>query len=49
LYWVGVNRDELRALLMPLLKLPIETVLVSHGEPVLRGGAEALRSCLSDQ
>jgi hypothetical protein len=38
----------LRTLLLPLLKLPIERVLVSHGEPVLSGGAEALRSCLSD-
>jgi hypothetical protein len=48
LYWVRVNRHELRTLLLPLLKLPIERVLVSHGEPVLSGGAEALRSCLSD-
>lgn len=31
LYWVRVNRDELRALLMPLLELPIERVVVSHG------------------
>ncbi len=46
LYWVRVNREELRALLMPLLELPIERVLVSHGEPVLSGGAEALRRCL---
>jgi hypothetical protein len=49
LYWVRVNRDELRTLLMPLLKLPIERVLVSHGEPVLSGGAEVLRRCLSDR
>jgi hypothetical protein len=48
LYWVRVNRDELRALLMPLLELPIERVVVSHGEPVLSGGAEALRRCLSN-
>jgi hypothetical protein len=48
LYWVRVNRDELRALLMPLLELPIERVLVSHGEPVLSAGAEALRRCLSN-
>lgn len=46
LYWVPVNRDQLRALLIPLLELPIERVLVSHGEPVLSGGAEALRRCL---
>lgn len=47
LYWVRVDRDELRALLKPLLELPIERVLVSHGEPVLTDGAEALRRCLS--
>jgi hypothetical protein len=48
LYWVRVNRDQLRALLMPLLELPIERVLVSHGEPVLSRGADALRRCLSN-
>jgi hypothetical protein len=47
LYWVRVDRDELRTLLKPLLELPIERVLVSHGEPVLNRGAEALRRCLS--
>jgi hypothetical protein len=48
LYWVSVNRDELRMLLQPLLDLPIERVLVSHGEPVLSGGTDALRRCLSN-
>lgn len=47
LYWVRVNRDELRMLLEPLVELPIERVLVSHGEPVPSDGAEALRTCLS--
>ena len=47
LYWVRVDRDELRTLLKPLLDLPIERVLVSHGEPVLSRGAEELRRCLS--
>ena len=46
LYWVRVDRDELRRLLQPLLELPIERVLVSHGNPVLSGGAAALRRCL---
>ncbi len=32
LYWVRVNRDQLRTLLEPLLDLPIERVLVSHGD-----------------
>jgi hypothetical protein len=30
----------------PLLDLPIETVLVSHGEPVLGGGRKALARAL---
>lgn len=47
LYWVRVNRDELRTLLKPLVELPIERVLVSHGDPVLSDGAAALRRCLS--
>lgn len=47
LYWVGVDLNGLRSLLDPLLELPIERVLVSHGEPVLHGGNEALRHCLS--
>ena len=38
--------DELRAGLRPLLELPIELVLVSHGEPVLRDGAAAVRAAL---
>lgn len=49
LYWVRVNRDELRTLLRPLLELPIEKVLVSHGKPVLSDGNEVLRNCLADQ
>jgi hypothetical protein len=46
LYWVKVDLNGLRSLLEPLLELPIERVLVSHGEPVLSGGHEALRRCL---
>jgi glyoxylase-like metal-dependent hydrolase (beta-lactamase superfamily II) len=34
--------DGLRELLRPLLELPVERVLVAHGEPVLAGGREAL-------
>src|SRR5258708_39655932 len=47
LYWVRVDRAELRTLLKPLLDLPIERGLVSHGEPVLSRGTEALCRCLS--
>ena len=42
---VGVA--ELRTLLRPLLELPIERVLVSHGEPVLTGGRRALAKMLA--
>jgi hypothetical protein len=40
------GEDALRAALAPLLELPVESVLVSHGEPVLRDGAAALRAAL---
>jgi hypothetical protein len=43
----GMTREELRAALRPLLELPIELVLVSHGEPVLSGGRDALERALS--
>lgn len=37
---------ELRELLLPLLELPIERVLVSHGEPALSDGHSALADAL---
>lgn len=37
---------ELAARLRPLLDLPIEIILVSHGRPVLSGGVEALAQAL---
>jgi hypothetical protein len=48
--WLGrvrVDREGLRALLEPLLELPVQRVVVSHGEPVLKGAGEALRRCLA--
>ena len=42
----GMRAPELRAALRPLLDLPVEMVLVSHGEPVLRGGREAIARAL---
>jgi hypothetical protein len=39
---VRVNRQGLAELLRPLVELPVERVLVSHGEPVLRDGRAAL-------
>jgi hypothetical protein len=37
-----MGQREVREALRPLLDLPVEMVLVSHGEPVLSGGREAL-------
>jgi hypothetical protein len=46
--WLGkATHDDLRESLAPLLELPVEQVLVSHGEPVLTGGAEALATVLA--
>lgn len=42
----GLTRAGLREKLLPLLELPIERVLVSHGEPVLAGGRAALAEAL---
>jgi hypothetical protein len=42
----GYTQDDLRAGLEPLLGLPVEMVLVSHGEPVLRDGLAALERAL---
>jgi glyoxylase-like metal-dependent hydrolase (beta-lactamase superfamily II) len=45
--WLGrATHADLRASLEPLLELPVERVLVSHGEPVLEGGREALERVL---
>ena len=40
------SEAELAALLTPLLELDCEAVLVSHGEPVLSGGAAAIARAL---
>jgi glyoxylase-like metal-dependent hydrolase (beta-lactamase superfamily II) len=40
--------QKIRALLRPLLERPLDRVLVSHGEPVLEGGREALARALTD-
>ena len=48
--WLGglpVGIEELRRALRPLLDLPVERVLVSHGEPVLNGGREAVARALA--
>ena len=46
--WLGkATHDDLRESLQPLLDLPAQRVLVSHGEPVLRGGKKALERVLA--
>ena len=42
----GITLDAVRGLLRPLLELPIEMVLVAHGEPVLSDGRDALAEAL---
>jgi glyoxylase-like metal-dependent hydrolase (beta-lactamase superfamily II) len=45
--WLGAkSHDDLRRSLQPLLKLPVEQVLVSHGSPVVEGGLAALEAIL---
>jgi hypothetical protein len=45
--WVGEERyDEVVQGLRPLLELPVERVLVTHGEPVLEDGLRALAQAL---
>jgi hypothetical protein len=46
-YLGGYTQDDLREGLRPLLDLPVEMVLVSHGEPVLRDGHAALERALA--
>jgi hypothetical protein len=42
----GISIPELAARLRPLLDLPVESVLVSHGEPVTTDGRAALAAAL---
>jgi glyoxylase-like metal-dependent hydrolase (beta-lactamase superfamily II) len=42
----GVGHAELQESLRPLLELPVERLLVSHGEPVLEGGGAELARVL---
>jgi glyoxylase-like metal-dependent hydrolase (beta-lactamase superfamily II) len=43
----GATSAQMRESLRPLLELPIERLLVSHGEPVFSGGRQALAAALS--
>jgi hypothetical protein len=46
-YLGGYTQADLREGLRPLLELPIELVLVSHGDPVLRDGRAELERALA--
>jgi glyoxylase-like metal-dependent hydrolase (beta-lactamase superfamily II) len=43
----STSQAQLRASLRPLLELPVQRVLVSHGEPVLKGARRALERMLA--
>jgi glyoxylase-like metal-dependent hydrolase (beta-lactamase superfamily II) len=46
--WLGkASHADLRTSLRPLLELPVQRVLTSHGEPVFRGGRRALEDVLA--
>ena len=45
----GLRRAELREALRPLLDLPVELVLVSHGDPVLENGHDAIARALATE
>ncbi len=45
---VRANRADVAGLMRPLLELPIERVLVSHGDPVLHGGHAALERAIAE-
>jgi glyoxylase-like metal-dependent hydrolase (beta-lactamase superfamily II) len=42
----SVRHGQLRRALRPLVELPVKSVLVSHGEPVLASGRKALARAL---
>jgi hypothetical protein len=44
--WQG--GDDARRALHPLLEVPVELLLLTHGEPVLEGGREALAGALDE-
>jgi hypothetical protein len=43
----GKSHDDLRESLRPLLDLPVQRVLVSHGQPILRRGKKALANIVA--
>jgi hypothetical protein len=44
--YLGLEQAGLAEALAPLLDLPVEAVVVSHGEPVMTGGREAIAAAI---
>ena len=47
--YLGLDQRGLADALRPLLGLPVEAVIVSHGEPVLSGGREAIAAAIGER
>ena len=45
----GATTKQLIKSLLPILDLPLERILVSHGDPVLQGGKEVLRALIAPE
>ena len=45
----GATTKQLVKSLLPLLDLPVERILVSHGDPVLQGGKDVLRQLIAPE
>ena len=45
----GATVKQLVRSLLPLLELPVERILVSHGDPVLQGGKDVLRALIAPE
>jgi glyoxylase-like metal-dependent hydrolase (beta-lactamase superfamily II) len=43
----GATRKQLVKSLLPLLELPVERILLAHGDPVLQGGKDVLQALIA--
>lgn len=43
----GATTKQLVRSLLPILELPVERILVSHGDPVLQGGKDVLKALIA--
>ena len=48
--WIdGATTKQLMKSLLPILDVPLERILVSHGDPVLQGGKDALQALIAPE